>query len=160
MGYYGQNDRHTETRPIETVIIGVRLVIAFVGLLCMIIGIMMIVKVFNLFYAFLSGPATLAATFDSWSKALGGSELAIDINGKPYPLARILTALILCVGSGFLTYLSAGVMTTGAKMLHHVGDELLKVRQALLSPPEAAEPPSMDRRSADSLPPVDNSSLD
>lgn len=163
-GYDGRGNRIAQTHPIDATIIGVRLVIAFIGLICMIIGIMMIIKVFNLFYAFLAGPSTLAATFDAWAKALGGNELAVDINGKSHPLARVLTVVILCVGSVFLTYLSTGVMTTGAKMIHHVSDELLKVRQALLSPPAdyppAEERPYMGSRLDEPSPPDANSTLD
>ncbi|MCE5231659.1 hypothetical protein LLG95_18940 [bacterium] len=145
----------TEQQPLLTSVVAMRFGVALIGFACMVIGILLAIKLFFLVAGALSGPSTLPATFENWAKALGQIQARLQSNVDPQPMGRVLTVAIMGAGALFLAHLSMTILTTGARMIHRAGDDLMKIRaeltgQAAPEPDTQAEPPtSFDKSTLD-----------
>lgn len=121
------------------IVLGTRLLGALIGVVAMLVGIFMAIKVFSGIYTALTGPAALSRAFDEWARALGGNNaLEVVYRNQQYPVTRLLTLLILGVGSIVLAHLSLTVMVSGMKLITMASGELKELREALK--PDAPEP--------------------
>lgn len=121
---------------------GVRLVVTILGIIVILVGLWLAIKIFGAIYSAATGPEAFAPTIKQWTEAVGGEKLKLTYTGGELQLAPVLAILFLG-GSGFLlTWLAMGIMLTGAKIIAWTSGEREAIKRILQQafPPTGRRP--------------------
>ncbi len=94
---------------------GVRVAGAILGIIAIIIGLVYATRVFDLVLNTLHAPGAFEAHLDKWVEAVGGEQLDLTLAGETFHGARVFAIMILGGGALVLVWLSLGFITVGAK---------------------------------------------
>src|SRR3569623_36080 len=119
-----------ESAPISLESIA-RLFASTVGIIAIVIGLWLALKLFGAVAEGLQSPDAYKETFQQWTALLGGDRLKIKVGDQE--LARGPTAALGAVSIGLmvLTWLTLGVMLTGAKIVSWTSTDREAVKRVL-----------------------------
>lgn len=110
---------------------GVRMLASLLGIVIIIVGLFLTLKTFSLLYDGLTDPNGFAPILQQLRDAIGGDKAKIQVNGQELQLAPMLAVFTLGTGMFVLTWLSLGVMLTGAKIISWMSGEREAIKRIL-----------------------------
>ncbi len=129
MSKYNRNSDAASTA--DMLKIGASLLATAIGIIAILMGLVCAVKTFDLIFDAFKHPVIFQEAFDQWVLVVGGADLDLQLLGNPYPVARILTVIVLGGGVVLLTWLSLGIMLVGAKIVSWTSSEKEAIKKIL-----------------------------
>lgn len=108
-----------------------RLCASMVGVVAVVAGLWLALDLFGAIYRGLNSPENFQPVLKQWSEVLGGDKLTVKVADQSYPLASLAAAVVVGVGCFLLTWLSLGVMLTGAKIISWTSSDREAIRRIL-----------------------------
>lgn len=108
-----------------------RVIGSALGLITIVMGLFYVTRIFGLVYDGLHSPGDFQAVFARWVEAVGGSDLDIRAGGETFPGARVLAAVVLGGGMLVLTWITMGIIFTGAKIISWTSGDRDSIRRIL-----------------------------
>lgn len=108
-----------------------RLIATGLGIVAIVLGLSCSAKVFFAVHGTLTNPEGFDAFFQQWVDTLGGQELEMQIDGRPYPIANLAAILVLGLGTMLLAWIAIGIMLTGAKIVSWTAGDKEAVKRVL-----------------------------
>lgn len=101
----------------QSVMQGVRVAGALLGMLAIILGLVYATRVFDLVLNTLFDPAAFGVHLDKWVEALGGEQLDLTLGDQTFRGSRYTAVTILGSGVVILTWIALGFIIAGAKVI-------------------------------------------
>jgi len=130
----------------QTVMQGVRVAGAILGIIAIIIGLVYATRVFDLVFNVLQMPEAFQLHLSKWAEAVGGEELDLTIAGETLHGARFLAVAILGGGCVVLVWLSLGFVLVGAKIVSWTLSDREAVKKLLVHTFGPARKPQAEGR--------------
>ncbi len=111
--------------------VGLRLIVAIVGILTILTGLWLALKLFGTIALGLESPDAFKETFAQWTAVLGGDRLKIKLGEQEFAVGPALAVGAVGMGLSLLTWLAMGVMLTGAKIVSWSSGEREAVKRIL-----------------------------
>lgn len=109
----------------------VRLIATLTGILTILIGLWLAVKLFGAIAQGLQSPDAFKATFQQWTAVLGGDQLKVKLGEQELVIGPTLAVGAVGMGLSLLTWLSLGIMLTGAKIVSWTSGDREAVKRVL-----------------------------
>ena len=93
---------------------------ATIALAVMVAGLVYALRTYEFIHEALVRPERFEHAFASWARAVGGDDLAIEINGKAVKAARPLAVVVVGGGSLCLLWISLLLIKTGARVFYWI----------------------------------------
>ena len=95
----------------------IRVCASAVGIVTILVGLWLAVKLFAAIAAGLQSPDNYRETIQQWTAVVGGDGLKLKVGEQEIALAPAIALGAIGLGLSLLTWLSLGVMLTGAKIV-------------------------------------------
>ncbi|HUY91905.1 MAG TPA: hypothetical protein VMV10_24405 [Pirellulales bacterium] len=95
------------------------------------VGLWLAIKLFGAIAAGLQSPDAYRQTIEQWTALVGGDGLKVKIGEQEFALAPAVALAVIGLGLALLTWLSLGVMLTGAKIVSWSSGDREAVRRVL-----------------------------
>jgi hypothetical protein len=109
----------------------VRFAASAVGIVTMLVGLWLAVKLFGAIAEGLQSPEAYRNSIEQWTALVGGDELKVKLGEQPVALAPIIALAAIGLGLVLLTWLSLGIMLAGAKIVSWSSGEREAVKRVL-----------------------------
>jgi len=108
-----------------------RLVASAVGIATLLVGLWFAIKLFGAIAEGLQSPEAYRDSIQQWTTLVGGEGLKVKIGEQEFALAPVIALAAIGLGLILLTWLSLGVMLTGAKIVSFSSGEREAVKRIL-----------------------------
>ncbi len=108
-----------------------RLFASTVGIIAIVIGLWLALKLFGAVAEGLQSPDSYKETFQQWTALLGGDRLKIKVGDQEFALGPMAALGAVSIGLMVLTWLTLGVMLTGAKIVSWTSTDREAVKRVL-----------------------------
>jgi hypothetical protein len=108
-----------------------RLFASTVGIIAIVIGLWLALKLFGAVAEGLQSPDAYKETFQQWTALLGGDRLKIKVGDQELALGPTAALGAVSIGLMLLTWLTLGVMLTGAKIVSWTSTDREAVKRVL-----------------------------
>ena len=108
-----------------------RLAASAVGIATILVGLWFAIKLFGAIAAGLQSPEAYRDSIQQWTTLVGGEGLKVKIGEQEFALAPVIALAAIGLGLILLTWLSLGVMLTGAKIVSFSSGEREAVKRIL-----------------------------
>ncbi len=125
--------REDAVPAVETIKKIISLLATCIGLAVIIIGLKYGVDIFQLLFAILTSPASLAGPVQQMASSIGGSAFDLKLTDRTVPLANLIALMVYCCGILLSAWLTMALMHTGAKIVALTAGERSAVKQILQS---------------------------
>jgi hypothetical protein len=102
-----------------------------VGVIAVVTGLWLAIDLFGAIYRGLNSPENVRPLLNHWAETLGGEKLTVKVADQSYPLASLAAVIVVGIGCCVLTWLSMGVMLTGAKIITWTSSDREAIRRIL-----------------------------
>ena len=109
----------------------VRLAASAVGIVTILIGLWLAIKLFGAIAEGVQSPEAYRDTIQQWTALVGGDALKIKAGEQEFALGPIVALAAVGLGLVLLTWLSLGVMLTGAKIVSYNSGDREAVKRIL-----------------------------
>ena len=108
-----------------------RLAASAVGIATILVGLWFAIKLFGAIAEGLQSPEAYRDSIQQWTTLVGGEGLKVKIGEQEFALAPVIALAAIGLGLILLTWLSLGVMLTGAKIVSFSSGEREAVKRIL-----------------------------
>lgn len=127
-------EKREDTMPaVETIKKIISLLATCIGLAIIIIGLKYGVDIFQLLFAILKSPTSLAGPIQQMASSIGGNAFDLNLTDRTVPLANLIALMVYCCGILLSAFLTMALMHTGAKIVSLTAGERSAVKQILQS---------------------------
>ncbi len=109
----------------------VRLIATLTGILTILLGLWLAVKLFGAIAHGVQSPDAYKDTFQQWTAVLGGDQLKIKLGEQEIAVGPALAVGAVGMGLSLLTWLTLGIMLTGAKVVSWTSGDREAVKRVL-----------------------------
>lgn len=117
--------------PLFSADVALRLCASVVGIVTILIGLWLALKLFGAVAEGLRSPDAFSETWKQWAAVVGGDGLKLKIGEEEVAFAPAASVAAVGMGLCLLTWLSLGVMLTGAKIVAWASGEREAVKRVL-----------------------------
>lgn len=109
----------------------VRLCASAVGIVTILVGLWLAIKLFGAIAEGLQSPDAYRETIEQWTALAGGDAFKVKFEDQEIVLAPAAALVVIGLGLALLTWISLGVMLTGAKIVSWSSSDREAVRRVL-----------------------------
>ena len=117
--------------PLFSADVFVRLCASAVGIVTILIGLWLALKLFGTIAQGLRTPDAFSETWKQWAAVVGGDGLKLKVGEQEAAFAPAASVAAVGMGLSLLTWLSLGIMLTGAKIVAWASGEREAVERVL-----------------------------
>ncbi len=126
--YSSQNENYSVLDGLKTL---TSLLATVAGITIILIGLKYSIDMFGFVFDILKNPHPLTKMIDQWSKILELNSLKITLQGQEFPIANILSLMVVGIGALILVRIALAMMKTGAKIVSWTSNEREAVKKIL-----------------------------
>lgn len=108
-----------------------RLAASAVGIVTIVVGLWFAIKLFGAIAEGLQSPEAYRDSIQQWTALVGGEGLKVKLGEQEFALGPVIALAAIGLGLVLLTWLSLGIMLTGAKIVSWSSGEREAVKRIL-----------------------------